>query len=414
MEENQTSQPTPQVQEPIQPSASPPQDSTQVFHKKKRKHLPIKVKLLILVGFIAAVYFIISFSLNKINEYRQVRIDFTSVEEPVVVVEEPLPWVQWETYTNREYGFSFEYPSEARLEEASPITPDSKVFRVVFSGIRQPETVTDDASLVDGYIFRVIVNEVVLNRDVKEIANRKLQNYNQTCPEIHTSTKVSEVELDTLPGYAFSIFNCIADFEETYVLLGDTLYQITLVYRGDIGYKENYRQATKDILRTFVFLNKPPEPEEEKLKTYTNSNFKFSFDHMSLDSNCCEIAGPVIGDFTKVVVFADPENNRNGFGIYAERNSDKLTFSQYLSLQRESLIEDYRVIRGTSPQGSEAPITVDRVQGVVLKGYTWWGADLIYLPRPGTDQFLIISKIEDTPGSFESDFSDILRSFQFL
>ena len=80
--------------------------------------------------------------------------------------------------------------------------------------------------------------------------------------------------------------------------------------------------------------------------------------------------------------------------------------------QKESLIEDFKLIKGTRPVTNEERVMIGEIEGVQLRGYAWWG-DMIYLKLPNSNKFLILSKVESAPGQFDEAFSEILESFRF-
>jgi hypothetical protein len=405
MEENQSAHVENNNDIPLVQEAPPP----------RKKRIPLKFKFLILVAVIVASWLTYSTISENIRNMRRTRIDFNVQDAPTVIVKDPEPWLQWENYVNPKYKFSFEYPSEAVIQELEDST-----FQVVFAGERQLDPITEGSFLLDGYIFRVIVTKVSVNRDVEDVAKRKLLNYTQTCPDIHTSSSVEKTVVDTIAGHRFSVTNCLADYQEIYVLYDDMMYQITRVYRGDIGFKEKYRRSTENIFNSFEFLGKPVEEEGRKLVTYANNTYKFSFDHYSLDPRCCKISKPVFGNIDEAVVLGDPqtasgsEGRFNGIGIFVERNTDGVGFTQYINLQKEALAEEYKIITGRSVSGSESDIIVGGQRSVILKGYTWWDGDMIFIPIPGGSRILIISTMETSPRSFERELEGILKSFQFL
>ncbi len=202
-------------------------------------------------------------------------------------------------------------------------------------------------------------------------------------------------------------------------MFNNSIYEIVLIYKGDIGYKEQYAQNVKDIFGTFQFLDKPQTPEAPKFQTYFNEEYAFSLVHPLLDKTCCNTNAPIYGDAKRIVVFGDKRSfdaangkDFNGFGIYVDENAKGASFTEYMDLQKLSLIEDYKVITGKKPETLEEKVTVGNIEATLLKGYAWWG-DVIYLQIPNTKKFMIISKAETSKGVFDQVFDEILKTFKF-
>ncbi len=386
---------------------------------KRRFKIPLKIKLLlILLGILGFAGFIV-FSKIKIEQMRSLPPKPVQQQEPITQ-EEPEKIVWLETGNSKD-NFFLKYPSDTTLtlppEEENGDKP--RVYQIVYTGEKQYADLTDDNSLLDGYIFRVTVNKGVTNSNTADFTNGKAASYKQNCSALHTISDISEVNIDTIPSTTVSIYNCPVDIEEYFVFLNNYLYEITLVYRGDLGYKEKYKQTAREILNTFTFLSKPPAPEKPNFETFYNREHRFSLVHPLLDINCCNIQGPVKGEVERIVTFGDKkaydESNGkafNGFSIFIDINRSNLQFSDYLDIQKTALMEDYKVITGKRPEPSEGEVMVGNVKATLLKGYAWWG-DMIFLQIPNTNKIMIISKVESSPVVFEEIFRTILSTFAF-
>jgi hypothetical protein len=379
-----------------------------------KKPFRLSLKLKILIGFLIIVFAIafLGFIKTKYQDYRSGLVDFNKNDEvPSPTMTEP-DFTKKKEYKDELRKFSVQYPEIAQLN-------NEKALNIWFTGSRQGPNFNVDNDLRDGFIFRVSVTQNVINEDIKIAAEQKLQHYRQDCGEFYSSSSLFPVELDTVPGYGFSITNCPVDVEEMFVLYNNSIYEISLIYKGDIGYKERYKQMAKEILSSYTFLDKPETPEAPKLITYTNEKYQLSFVHPRFDYDCCTISGPVFGKPELVVTIADGNKYQqnsgrsfDGMAVYIDPNTENASFESYLDIQKKSLIENYKIVRGDEPKTSEKTIKVGGVDAVLLKGYAWWG-DLVYLPKPGSNQFLIIAKVESEDGSFEKTFNEILNTFQF-
>lgn len=156
--------------------------------------------------------------------------------------------------------------------------------------------------------------------------------------------------------------------------------------------------------------------------TYENGSHGISLRHPSLNETCCEMPGPVLGSYDKIVVLADylgvgssgPEGGFNGVGFYVEKNPLKKTFREYVDTQKQLLKPQFRDLSGNFPEVLELPLVVDGQAGVILKGSEWWGADLAYIPFPDDDRILVIAMTEEREGSFKEKFEKIVETVHFL
>ncbi len=171
----------------------------------------------------------------------------------------------------------------------------------------------------------------------------------------------------------------------------------------------------------------PGEPttgETANWKTYKNINYGFSFKHPDLDSSCCNIAGPIIGNPKRLVVLANTatvhkgtDASFDGLAIYIDTPQVALNtaegFASYIYGQKNSLIENYREFVGSEPKKPrDEAITVNGKQGNLLLGYAAWG-DIIYVPFSDNKNVLVIVKTEASEGSFDTTFDQILSTFKF-
>lgn len=401
---------------PITPTAPVAEKAPQEKHKFR-----ITLKLKIFIAFLILLAIIASIILTKIKfqEFQVGQIGFNIDKQPVVV--EP-PQVEWIPYTSDIDKFSLQYPSDAVLEEPVRETTESigtTVYKITSKGARQTEPITTDNSLVDGYIFKIAINRDVIFRELKDISEGKITSFKQGCTDLYTTTDPIAVYVDTIPAQEFSINNCPNYYDDTFVYFNGSLYEITRIFRGDVGYREKYKQTATRILDSIVFKDKPLAPETPKFSTFIEESYKFSFVHPNLDSKCCDVNGPVYGTPDKLAVFGDKksyEDNKgksfNGFGIFVDQNKENRSFVDYMDLQRKTLVENYKVITGKRPEPSEEKIKIGDVEGIMLKGHAWWG-NMVYFQIPGTTKFMALSEVSTSPGVFDQIFLEILKTFRF-
>jgi hypothetical protein len=384
--------------------------------EKKKFRIPLKFKIVLAFLILLALVLCGALVIKKFQEYQLERVKFKeNTEQPAV---EPTA-VETKEYKSDKDKFTLQYPIDSILEEPSQEAAESRVYKITYAGPRQTESITTDESLTDGFIFKIIVNKDVINKDLKIIAENKIDSFKQGCSDLYTSSDTLSTQIDTIPAEEFSINNCPAYYEETFVLFNGSLYEMVIIYRGDVGYREKYLQTATQILESYRFLDKPLAPETPKFSTYKNDGYRISFVHPNLDSKCCDVNGPVSGISNKIVVFGDKQSyddnkgkSFNGFGVFVDQNDKKISFEEYMDLQRKTLEENYKVIMGKKPESGEEKIKVGDVEGIILKNYAWWG-DMIYVQIPNSSKFLIISKVETSRGVFEQVFAEILKTFRF-
>lgn len=155
-------------------------------------------------------------------------------------------------------------------------------------------------------------------------------------------------------------------------------------------------------------------------KVYTNEQYGFSFQYPNLSDTCCMIAGPAYGNAELIIALADestvqPDTDAwfDGLAIYVVPNDENLAFDEYIKREKEALLEQREATGQESglPR-TEAQITVGGQKGMFLQGYSWDHVIKMYVPFPGKQTLLVISKTEKSEGSFEV-FGQILSTFEF-
>lgn len=393
----------------------PTADESSIVNKRKR--IPLKFKLFIafisIPLLILIFLFVIFFIQKSLNTRTKFEKENNIPTEPIVVEQEIT------TLNAASDKFTLEYPANTELK--MPKKDDEvRTYSITYKGPRQPGEIKNEYDLIDGYIVKVMVHKDTINTDIKEIAERKKISYQQICMTGYTQEETLQTTLDTVDAYTFTIQNCPINIKETFALLHNSIYEVVQIYRGDLGYVEKHKQESEKIYNSFVFLDKPDAPELPTVQTYIHNNHQFSFEHPLLDDKCCDVNGPVFGNAEKLVVLADKnsyEQNSgrffDGFGVFIDLNKENRTFDEYMEIQKATLLDEYKVITGKSSTNfSESEIEVGGVQAVLLKNYAWWG-DMIYFQYPSSNKFMIISKVESTPESFNDSFNTILKSFKF-
>jgi hypothetical protein len=402
------------MDEQIAAPAPQPQIQPQPEIKPKIKHrIPLKVKILVVLLGAVTLFFATVNVKELISKRKDAQINYKKQED----IQKPAA-EEWKNFEGTDYKFTLKYPSTATVETSKE--NDQDVITISYNGSRQTSPTKEPLNLVDGYIFKVIIHPNVINTDTGNTADRKKDSLMQICLQNDSGSNVTSGYVDTIPSSSFSLINCPYDIREVFVVIHSSLYEFVQTYRGDLGYKEKYKQLTDQIMNSVVFLDKPQDEEAPKYIPYTSKPYNFSFMHPRMDSTCCDINGPVYGNPVKVVVLADAATfeasggkSFDGFGIFVDENKENISFESYMDIQKTSLIEDYKVITGQNPQTSEEETTVGEEKAVLLKGYTWWGGNLIFLKIPSSDNFMSISLTSESSDNFTEEIKSILKSFQF-
>lgn len=309
---------------------------------------------------------------------------------------------------------SLEYPQDAFISEIQE--NGIKKLNVVYtSSTSEPGDVLED-TLAEGYIFRIATFTTEI-RDLEELTQVKRDSFVSKCPETAEISKIEEDTVSTTPALSFTATNCNGDYKLTYTEKFDVHYEITQFFKGDFGYKQRYRAATEDILGSVNFY---PEVIEGDTVTFTEDTYKFSFEHPKFDNTCCDITGPISSRTQKIVVLGDlnsviDKTTFDGIGIFVERSA-VVSLEEYIELQRKTLIDDYIVVKGKAPTPQDISVKVGDRDGIMLKGYSWRGNDLVFVDISDSDikKYLIVSVLNTTGDSFTETFNTILRSFKFF
>jgi len=396
---------------PLQPKADSglAEEKKAVIAKKEQvfKKVVFGAKILliaILIGAVSAsIYFYIR-SKSK-SQYGE------TPPAPVVVPMEPT--VTWKQYDSPIIKVKFKYSKEAKLFEETAF--DKRVV-VSYSQKNDETTAPTILNLKEGYMFMVSPLDLK-GRTLDEIATVKREAFHADCPK---ETQIS-ASLPTLvyniDSRSFEVRNCNSDFKVTYVPRFGIFYEILQAYKGDIGYIQQYKSDTEEVLKTLEFY--PEEkPPESKYKTFTSERYSFVFEYpKDMEQDCCDIPKPPAGDSEKIVVLGNKVDNEkfNGIAVYTVKRENKISFLSFVDNQMQVLISDYKVARGTDPVIIEESIKVGPKKAIRLRGLSWKGNDLIYVDTENSigEYFLVISLNNVSGESFENVLKPLLKSFKF-
>lgn len=154
-------------------------------------------------------------------------------------------------------------------------------------------------------------------------------------------------------------------------------------------------------------------------KIYSNSELGISFKYpQDMDDSCCNISMPNSQPFLvlakKSTVRPNTDKPFDGLAISVS-NIGNQTFDQFVDSQKNLLIATYKELNGSSPQQTNDPrITVGDREGVLLTGYSLYKTEFAYITMPDTKLVLTLAKTNESQGSFDALFGQILSTFKFI
>lgn len=312
---------------------------------------------------------------------------------------------------------SLEYLDKAKLTETSDQNNQIKKLEIIYAKQGELAGATPE-TLTEGYIFKASTFTTQL-RTLEEITQVKVEAFKAGCPPTATFTKITPATVDGVEGQTFEVTNCGSDYKVTYVVKGALNYEFAQIFKGDVGYRQVYRAETEDILYSIKFY--PDKKDEGPLETYKNTEYGFLFKHPKFKPDCCDITGPISEDAKKIIVLGDPatfvdKNNFDGFGVFIDEDYSGIDFNGYLDVQKKTMVDDYVIVKGEAPKLEQKLLKVGNKDGVMLKGYSWRGNDLIYVDMLSSNyKKLLVISIKNTSGKiFEKKMDEILKSFEYF
>jgi len=398
--------PTPKKEEkPEKKESNPSEDEIQ--NKKEAFQKKIKLLGFIVIGAIAviALYSLGKFAYNKTKStYSAIPTpESTESSQEIIKKEEtPINTNEWEIYSSEKYGFSFDYPKGDSLT-VSDNSEDSFVVQVLSQDII-PENNATGENLVKGFIFQITPLKLE-SRDLESAVNVKRDSFVASCPETADITDIVDTKISDLEGRGFKIYSCNADYSVNYVAYGNYIYEITQIFKGDVGFKQVYKAKTNQILQSInIEQNIPDTPTHIAYA----SPYGFSFLYPSyFDSDYVDVPEPPQVTAKKLIVIAENDNT-NAAGFFYAKMDTELNFESYVQQQTQLLIDDYTVVKGRAPDGIKTELTVDTAGAVVLTNYTWEGNTLIFIPLNKPGRALVISKTNMS----DELFNNILESIE--
>lgn len=313
---------------------------------------------------------------------------------------------------------TLEFLQQAKLTESSDEANQIKKLEIAFDKQDGQEKITEE-NLKEGYIFR-ISTFTTSQRRLEEVTQVKKTSFVAKCPNTAIFSDTEGITINSIKGFTFEIQNCGADYKLAYILKSGIIYEFAQIYKGDVGYRQVYKAATDDILLSLKFY---PDKmvDTGPLESFTNPGGGFSFKYpKAFKADCCDISA-LVSNRALLITLGDPEtlvdrNNFDGFAVLMDGYSEGGT-NAYLDRQRKTLIDDYIVVKGEAPILRETSIKVGNKDALLLRGYTWNGNNLIYVPiisDYNSGNVLIVSIKNISGESFDLKMNEILKSFEFV
>jgi len=208
------------------------------------------------------------------------------------------------------------------------------------------------------------------------------------CPETASVTDIVGINVSDLEGRGFNIYSCNSDYSIDYVTANGLIYEITQIYKGDVGFKQVYKAKVNQIASLVKIASE--QLEQSPFTEYiSDDGFSFSYPR-AMDSQYSNVPNPPYDRVQKVITLAENDDT-NAVGFFYIRAYSGFNFDEFVSEQNQILIDDYTVVKGSAPQGSKEEFVVDNQKAVKLTGYSWKGNNLIYIEMPEENGTLVLS-----------------------
>lgn len=383
---------------------------------KKRKR---KFKLFVL-SFGGIILFVIILTIivgiiNAINLKNKQK--YEKVEEPIQTPVEN-PQESWNSYDNTEVRVKFKYPNTSKIIENREINQKIRNVEVIYTpnGIDN----VSESNLVEGFIFRITPLQLD-KRALEDVVSVKRESFHTECGDNAEISSIRASVVDNLEAKTFDVRNCNGDFNVTYFSRFGIFFEINQVYRGDIGYRQQYMNTTEEIMKT-VTLYPEEIVEEGPYKDFVDEGHKITFKYpKELNTTCCKV-DDIDQTAEKIITLGtkETEDKYGAIAIYVEgknqgANRDK-TFDQIVQMKKDKFISDYKIVNaGREPTIIEEQFQIGGMFAVRFKGLSWKGNDIIFVDVTTDDRnFFGITTTNKIGTEFEKIIEGILDSMQFV
>jgi len=384
--------------------------------KKKPKISLVKLTIIIIIASLAVATYLSSQSKGLIKNGKE---NPQNEPENLIVIEEPKvenPYIKFES---GQFKFSFEYnPMEQNMIQRGAFSTEPAFF-MISGKENNPVELENEKDLQEGYLVKISVFEGI-ERDIQDLAQRKIEKFKLECPTQREIGNLYGTTINGISGVAFEVKNCDQDYIIRFVNFEGFVFEIAQIYRGDIGFKQQYKAKTDSIVWSinwrWQLQERPPTT------TIRNEEFLIEIAHPWLNTTCCDITKPSLERLKKIailtklkeenVILAKEEPN-DKLGVFAIKREGK-GFELFINEQKQALIQEYKVVEGKNPSGlSENNVRVGTLEGIRLQNYAWWGT-VIYVNHSQADAFLIIVIPNGISKDFEGVINTILANISFL
>lgn len=391
-----------------QQSTQPTPKEIEIEEKKKSFYL--KIKLLGLGVFV----FIVIIILFTVGRYIYINTKSTYVANPeteqtlpeqeiIINPEEEEEVEEWEIYSSDKYRFAFDYPKGDSLT-VTDVSENEFSVEVRHKDII-PDENPDGQNMIKGYIFRVVPLKLSAS-DITSAALAKRDWFFSQCPD--TATINSEYG-NTIGGFdavSFDVFDCNSNYSISYVAANNFVYEVSRVYKGDLGFKQIYKSRLNQILYTLVIETDRPELSPNATH-YDKVGFSFDYPR-GMDAGCCWVPPPPQEELQNHITLAENDSSHAIGFFYTYRNS-RIDFYSYVEEHKTKLIDEYKIVKNKEPETTETELGIAGQKAIMLSGYSWRGNDLIYIPFTPKQNVLVISKTDLS----EDAFNTIINSLEF-
>ena len=398
-----------QAPAPQHPQNPAPQDELspkmqEIQQKKARFQRLTKIVGAVLLGLILLTLFAIGGRViyqKNIEKFTKTIVPEDGAEIVIKEPEDETPKEELETFSNEKFKFSFEYPKLDTVLTDEEQQGDSFV-KILYKEIVPAETPTG-SNLIKGYIFEV--NPLRISaRNIRSVTQVKKEFFEGICPSTASFTEIEDRTVDGKTGLGFDIFNCNSDYSITYVPANDLMYEVIQTLKGDVGFKQVFKSQTNLLQESLKIQVDPPNLDPFVLYDSTQLGLMFEYPR-ELDIDCCSVPPPPAK--TTVLLTVAEGDNDHAMALYSTRD-DRLNFDSFFSEQKQLLIDDYTVIKGRAPEGTQTELQIGGYKAYMLEGFSWKENTLVYVPLPTDDRALIISRT----GLSDENFNSILNSIK--
>jgi len=388
----------------------------EAMRKSRRRFKLIVYTIMGIAAFIVLSTLVIML-VQYIQEKNKKSFEKTPVEEQKQLLDISKNWA---TYDSNEIRVGIKYPDNAKLIE-------NKSYEGRVRNVEMIYTPTDKATvtgnnLTEGFIFRITPLQIS-KKNLDVVASVKRDSFYAECGENVQMSAVRADVVNDLEARTFDVRNCNGDFKVTYTSKFGIYYELVQLYRGDLGFIQQYKITTEEMMKSLAFhpddiIVEPPFKEYQDVQ----SDVSFTYPK-ELSADCCSVPEPNTRTRNIVTMgIKETEEKYAAFGIFYESKRltsgrEDRTFDEYVQQQKEALIADYKIVNdGREPTLIEEQLNVNGLFAVRFKGLSWKGNDVI-LVNVTTDTrhnyFYSISVMNKLGPDFETTLKDILGTMSF-